>query len=118
MHGRPRASLKSPAARSTAGLRPSAPPRVEGAPGSGAAPDPIGGSGAARRAFGWGARRRCSVPCRPLAAVRHRVSGLPQHLEDPQCRGPPTPSSGWGEPSSPPNLKSICWGLNPVAPRL
>lgn len=63
-----------------------------------------------------GARRRCSVPCCPLAAVRHQVSGLPQHLEDPRCHGPPTLSRGWGEASSPLNLKSICWGLNPVAP--
>lgn len=77
-------------------------------------PAPSGSSGAARPGFG-AARRHCPARC-PLAAIRHQVSGLPQHLEDPQEPGPPARSRGWGELSSTPNLKSICWGLNPVAP--
>ncbi|XP_009459772.1 PREDICTED: fibroblast growth factor 4 [Nipponia nippon] len=50
-----------------------APRRAAGAGGSGAAAELIGRSG--------GAHRRCSAPCCPLAAGRHQVSGLPQHLE-------------------------------------
>lgn len=108
MHGRPLSPLKSPPAHGTAVLPASAPARAAGAPGRGAAAELIGRSG--------GARRHCSAPYCPPAAGRHQVSGLPQHLEGPQSRGPPTLSRGRGEPGSPPNLKSICWGLNPVAP--
>ncbi|NXB54455.1 FGF4 factor, partial [Leucopsar rothschildi] len=62
---------------STAGLRPSAPPRVAAARASAAATDPTGSSGAARRALGRGSSgllRAVLCPCRRQASGLLEIS--------------------------------------------